>query len=129
MIHKVTKVDTDEELDRLMECAEIHRSLHDHPNIAKVIGIQWDQEQNLFILLLERGLGSMRDIIHPDTDDKREMRERFLAKMSPKVAKGLFFCFLLSPSVSVCLSVHSLASRQRYALFAKTQKVLCVWPF
>ena len=79
-------MDTDDELYRLLECAEINRSLHDHPNIVKVVGIQWDPDQSLFILLLERGLGSMRDIIHPDTEEKRDLRRRFLAKMSPKVS-------------------------------------------
>ena len=65
-------------LRRLQEQAEIHRSLHDHPSIIKVHGMhQRSSPSREFTLLLEKGEGSLRDIIQP-TEEMKPLRQRLL---------------------------------------------------
>ena len=71
-------------LERLIECANIHRSLHDHPNITKIAGIQFLSDQSQFCLFLEKAEGSVRDIINPESDKHRDLRDRVFAKKSPR---------------------------------------------
>ena len=79
-------VTSEKSLERLIECAEINRSLHDHPNITKVVGIQFIEEQSSvsFCLFLEKAEGTIRDIIKPDNDERRDLRERVLAKKTSR---------------------------------------------
>ena len=54
-VAKVTLASGEEEEIKLVACAEIHRSLHDHPGILKVHGIV--KMDPYFVLLMEKALG------------------------------------------------------------------------
>ena len=68
---------------RFRECAEIHRLLHDHPAITKVLGIHEIRDKNLFFLLLEKAAGSLRDIIKPVSEEAKSLRKQLFEVMSP----------------------------------------------
>ena len=69
----------------MIDCAEINRTLHDHPNITKVAGVKFVEDQKLFCLFLEKGLGSIRDIINPNGDKKREeLRDKVYLKKTKR---------------------------------------------
>ena len=52
---KVTFRPTQTERRKLFECAEIHRMLHDHPNVLKILGVL--QTKEYFALIFEVGEG------------------------------------------------------------------------
>ena len=81
---KATLIPSTQVLARLRRCAEINRSLHDHPNIINVHGIHVDHSRKLFCLILEKGAGSLRDIIHPNSKETQSLRDRVFASMSQK---------------------------------------------
>ena len=79
---KNTYVGSDEDIaNKLIQCAEIHRSLHDHPAILKVIAIHY-KAPNL-CLVLERVDGSLRDIFGEDPKS-RALRDKVLSKITGK---------------------------------------------
>ena len=55
-IAKVTSLPTKKEKEKLLQCANIHRMLHDHWSILKVYGIIDKRER--FVLLLEEAAGN-----------------------------------------------------------------------
>ena len=78
-------METEEELNRLMDCAEIHRSLHDHPNILKVLGIHVDTFKftHTITLLLEKAEGSLRDVIG-SAPNMPSLRDKLFKVKSPR---------------------------------------------
>ena len=55
VLAKVTSDPADAEREKLRECANIHRMLHDHPAVLKILGIL--DTDDYFALILEAGLG------------------------------------------------------------------------
>ena len=80
VIAKVTAATSVKALERLRDCAEIHRSLDEHPAVIKIFGVK--RQDTYFALLMEKAECSLRDIITPNTPEKVELRRRLLEKMS-----------------------------------------------
>ena len=81
-VAKITTMPSAEGQEKLLQCAEINRSLHDHPNIIKVYGVQ--RKDNRFALLMEKALCSSRDIISPSTPEMCKQRDEVLSKITMK---------------------------------------------
>ena len=81
-VAKITTMPSKEGQEKLLQCAEINRSLHDHPNIIKVYGVQ--RKDNRFALLMEKALCSSRDIISPSTPEMCKQRDEVLSKITMK---------------------------------------------
>ena len=67
-------------IEKRKECTEIHKSLHEHPFITKVVGSHQTKEK--YILLMEEAVGSMRYIIQPSTPEAKALRAELLSKTS-----------------------------------------------
>ena len=90
----MTSWTNEKQLKRLHDCAEINRTLHDHPSVVKVLGIHVDWEKRRFFLILEKAEGSLLDVIIPDTPEKQDLHDRVFAKMSPRDIVHDIFCAL-----------------------------------
>ena len=67
-------------MESMIENAEIHRRLHNYRAILKVHGVTVTERD--FILFLEKGEGSLRDVLSPKTDETRALRDRLFTTMS-----------------------------------------------
>ena len=81
-VAKITVTSSEDVVRRLTRCAEIHRSLHDHRCVLKVLGIT--QREDRFILLLDKAEGSLRDVINPTTPETEMLRDDVLKFMNPR---------------------------------------------
>ena len=81
-VAKITTCDVPEVREGLKRTGNIHRSLDDHPNIAKVYGIH--ELDDRLILLMEEGLASMRDINRPLTPETKQLRDELFATKTKK---------------------------------------------
>ena len=72
--------DREEMLTKMKDCVEIHRSLHDHPSIIKVYGLQVENWK--LVLFLEKGICSLRDLMG-DALSKHDLRSKVLQTTSP----------------------------------------------
>ena len=93
MYSQVTATLNDKALERLKECAEIHRYLHDHSSILNVYGVHIHEDpaistRKIFSLLLEKAEGSLRDIIR---DKDGPLRQKLLQKMDMRDVIGQVF--------------------------------------
>ena len=69
VVTKSTFAASQQVIDRMIQCAEIHRSLHGHPSITKVLGIK--VHDPYVSLIVEKADGSLRDAFnekHPNED-------------------------------------------------------------
>ena len=74
-IAKVTKSDNPTVRDNLKKTGNIHRSLHDHPFVTKVLGIH--ESEDRVVLLLEEGIASLRDLNRNTPQMKALKKELF----------------------------------------------------
>ena len=76
-VAKITATTSAQVIARMIECAEIHRSLHNHRAILKVYGVQ--TLKPYFVLFLEKAEGSLRDVLSPTSDEMRALRDRLFS--------------------------------------------------
>ena len=79
VVTKSTHAPDPEVRERILQCAEIHRSLHDHLCITKVLGVK--VKHPYVNLIMEKGDGSLRDAFPPNEKLRNDLRDSLLRVM------------------------------------------------
>ena len=76
-------------VEKLKECTELHKKMHNHPSITKVVGSLVNK--NEYMLFMEEAEASLRDIISPTTPEAVALREEIEAGIGLREVIRLLF--------------------------------------